>query len=165
MNRSLSLLLVLIVLAAAAIFVWATGRWLPPLVASHFDGSGVANAFMPRDRYVQAMLLFIVGVPALLVLGAHVVGIPGIRINVPNAAYWLTPDRRAGTVDAIRSRMLGFAVALCAFLCYVHWLVVRANAAHPVELSGPAIYGGLAVFLVFSIAWAVALHRRFALPG
>jgi uncharacterized membrane protein len=164
MHRGLSLVVVLIALAAAAIFVWTTGHSLPTLVASHFDGAGVANAFMPRDRYVHAMLLFVVGVPALLVVGAYVVGITGMRINVPNAAYWLTSDRREGTVDTIRSRMLGFAVVLCVFLCYVHWLVVRANAAHPVELSGPAIYGGLLAFLLFTIAWAIALHRRFALP-
>lgn len=165
MNRAFSLLAVATALIAAATFVWTTGHSLPALVASHFDGSGVATAYMPRDLYVHMMMLFVVGVPALLVLGAYLVAIPGMRINVPNAAYWLTSDRRAGTVDAIWSRMLAFAIILCVFLCYVHWLVVKANAANPVELSGPAIYGGLVAFLFFAIAWSIALHRRFALPG
>src|SRR3712207_7162953 len=47
------------------------------------------------------------------------------------------------------------------FLAYVHWLVVRANASHPVVMSQAAFFGGLGAFLAIAILWVGSLYARF----
>jgi len=47
------------------------------------------------------------------------------------------------------------------FLCYVHWLVVRANETQPPRLSSPAMLCGLAAFIVFALVWSRSFLRRF----
>ncbi len=151
-----------LLLAAAAGFVVITGLGLPDVVASHFGGSGAPNGAMPRTTYVGFMLVLIVGLPALLVFVTwFTVGKPGARINLPNREYWLAPERRAGTVARLRAAMLQFGALLLAFLCYGHWLVVRANLSQPVRLAHSWFVGGLVVFLVLVLSWSVALVRRF----
>ncbi len=50
---------------------------------------------------------------------------------------------------------------LLAFLCFVHWLVVQANASVTKELPQAPFFAGLALLLVGTLGWAAALHRRF----
>ena len=63
------------------------------------------------------------------------------------------PYRRAG--------VLRFAQMLLLFLCFAHWLVVRANRAQPVRLDETWFLGGLAVFLVAVLFWTLAFLRQF----
>ncbi len=157
-----SSLLFLIVVAGAAFFIWITSSSLPEVVASHFAASGVANGFMPRAFYVQFMLVFVVGLPAVMVFLTNLTfGNPGIRINLPNRDYWLAPDRRAETIAFLRQHSTYFGVMLVIFLCYVHWLVVSANTVFPPVLSAPWIITGLVVFIASTIIWTVVLLKRF----
>lgn len=54
-----------------------------------------------------------------------------------------------------------FAVVLAMFLCYVHWLVVRANWDGSHHLAGVPFVVDLVAFLVFTTGWVVALVLRF----
>jgi hypothetical protein len=146
----------------AALFVLLTSRGLPPVVASHFDGSGAANGFMTREYYTLLMLALVVGMPLLLVyLPAFAFSGPEAKINVPNRDYWLAPERRQATVCFLRRHIARFGTLLLLLLCYVHWLVVQANAQVPPRLSSPWFMGGLIVFVVLSIIWAAVLRGRF----
>lgn len=60
-------ILFVVALIIAAYYVLHTSPTLPPLVASHFDASGTANAFMARDSYGHFMLFMSVGFPLRLV--------------------------------------------------------------------------------------------------
>jgi len=125
-------------------------------------GHGYANGFTSRGAYVGLMLVIDAGLPTLLVSLTHfALGSPKARINLPNRDYWLAPERRAETVSYLRAHMTRFAGVLMAFLCYVHWLVVRANEVQPARLSSPWVNAGLAAFVVFAVVWTRMLLRRF----
>ncbi|WP_295392244.1 DUF1648 domain-containing protein [uncultured Thiodictyon sp.] len=162
MQRSNATTVFLVIVIGAAAFVWFTSLGLPPRVASHFGAAGLANGFMPRDFYVRFMLGFVVVLPSVLVLlPAAGLRHPRARINLPNRDYWLAPARRTATVVALRAHMAYVGCLLAIFLCYVHWLVVRANALAPPHLSMPWFFGGLAAFAIATVAWALLLIRHF----
>lgn len=147
--------------AAAAFLAW-TGVDLPDVVASHFAPGGAVNGRMPRCVYMPLILLLTIGLPTVSVLASwSALGRPGARINLPHLDYWLAPERRDQTLAGIRAAMLQFSTALLLFLCYAHWLVVRANHSVPARLDESGFLGGLLVFLVASIAGAWHFVSRF----
>jgi hypothetical protein len=154
------------VIALAAIFVWWTSRMLPAVVASHFVADGTANGFMPRATYVGTMLALVVLVPSLVFfIGRFASHLPYKFINLPNKQYWLAPERRAASLASLGNfgSCVGFAVAL--LLCFVHWLVVRANQVQPAHLEQASLVGVMAVFiLVIGAGVAVNLRRFFRVP-
>jgi len=147
---------------AAGAFIGLTSGSLPPMVASHFDGAGHANGFMPRSLYVALLVLIVFAVPLLLsVVPLIASGNAGERLNIPNKKYWLHPDRRGATLDYIARHARWFGYAVTIFLCYVHWLVVRANTLQPPQLSSPALIAGLVAFFVALLAWLAVLYIHF----
>ena len=152
----------LILVACAAAFVWLTGRLLPAVVASHFGITGAADGFMPRDAYVRFYMILIVLFPlAVVFLPAFSLRGPRARINLPHREYWLAPARRAETVQYLHRQMIHFGSVLTVFLCYVHWLLVRANALKPPVLSSSWFIGGLVVLLASVAVRTIVLIRYF----
>ena len=151
--------------ACAGLFVWLSGLSMPLFVASHFGISGAADAFMPRVSYMRFMLGIVVLLPlALVYLPNLALRLPGARINLPHRDYWLAAERRAETIEYLQRHSVRFGCTLLAFLCYVHWLVVRANAATPPGLAAAWFVGGLVAFLAVMLVWTIALFMRFRLP-
>jgi len=143
-------------------FVWVTAQRMPATVASHFDAAGAVNGFMPRNIYELLMFGILVVVSfTLVVVPNHLFNASGARINLPNREYWLAPERRAATIAILASQVTRFASMVLLFLCYVHWLVVRANDVTPPHLSSPGIKIGLTVFLFGTLIWVVSLVWRF----
>jgi hypothetical protein len=117
---------------------------------------------MPRSFYIGFMLVVIIGLPALLVVVTwFALGSSSARINLPNRDYWLAPERRTETLAFLRISIIWFGVLLVTFLCYAHWLVVRANESQPVRLAESWFIGGLVVFLVATLIWLKVLFGRF----
>jgi len=162
MNTTRSWLLFLFVLACAAAFLNATGDGLPPRVGAHFAASGAADGFAPRDAYMRFILTFTVGFPALVVtLMWFAFTRSRAAFNLPNRDYWLAGDRRRYTVAYLVTRAHGFGCLLTAFLCYVHWLVVNANAVQPPRLDSGRMVTGLVIFFVATLFWLSGVWRRF----
>ena len=152
----------LLVLVAAGAFVWITSDALPPVVASHFGPGGSANGFMGRGPYTVLMVAVVVAVPALIAFSGQLVRvIPPWLINLPHRQYWLAPQRRAAALESLSSLGVPFALALVFFLCFVHWLVVRANAVQPARLPEGPLLIGLAMFGVATVLWLFVFFRRF----
>jgi hypothetical protein len=150
----------------AGAYVWVSGGSLPNMVASHFGPSGTANGFMARASYVHFMLVLIVALPVSLgLLPGLLLGLPGIRINLPNRDYWLAPSRRAATIAALQLQLTGFAILLLLFLTYIHWLTVRANQMTPPALPSDWFIGGLVTFVISLAVWLGAMMWRFRLPA
>ena len=160
-----TILTALIILIADAIyFVTVSSAGLPPLVASHFNASGVADGFMTKENYTVTMLAVSVGLPgfiALISLGLH--KLPVSLINIPHREYWLSPERHADSMQTIKGFMDVLACILVVFLSYVHWLVVLANAHQPPVLSGSGIYAGLIFLMLLIGIWSWVLIRAFHL--
>ncbi|MEO8755537.1 MAG: hypothetical protein ABI624_22975, partial [Casimicrobiaceae bacterium] len=108
------------------------------------------------------MVALVVALPLVVALSGRLASVlPPRLVNLPNKAYWLAPERRAATLRALGERTGWLALLLLAFLCFVHWLVVQANASSTKEMPQVPFFVGLTLLLVGSMAWAAALHRRF----
>lgn len=157
--------LLLLLAFAAVLFVWITAGGLPLVVASHFDADGAANGFMPGGVYKSLMTVLVVMPVVLLgLLPAAVIGRPGQALNVPHAAYWLAPARRAATIAWLCRRLAALAALVVVFLCYVHLLVVRANTAPVAHLPSLPFHAGLGVFFVAMAGWATDFLLHFRPP-
>jgi hypothetical protein len=144
----------LFTLALAVAFIFTTGAQLPPEVASHFVAGGTANAFMPRDVYLRFMTALVVVLPLLFaVLSSVTAKLPVRYINLPNREYWLAPERQADTLAYLRRHGTRFGIVLAVFLCFVHWLVVLANAHSPARFPEPLFFAGITVFLIALAIW------------
>ena len=162
MKRTSSLLALIVLLAAAAVFILLSGRSLPPIVASHFASDGYANGFMPRKTYLGLMLFITVFVPLLLAfIHSSMRFIPPRFFSLPNREYWLAPERTAETFGFFHNHGMYFSALLAVFLCFVHWLVVRANELQPPHFSPTLFFAGLLLFLVAVAVWIGVLVVHF----
>lgn len=165
MQQGASSAWILIAAVLGAGFVWMTSQSLPPLVAAHFGSGGIATGFIPHKSYVFATLLACLALPLLIVAPiSAALNNPSVRINVPNRDYWLMPERRPETIAFIRKQMGRFGIGLLVFICYVHWLVVRANELTPPRLAAGPFVSALAMFLGFVVLWIALFFRRFRNP-
>ncbi len=145
-----------------AAYVWLTSGNLPPTVAAHFNTSGQATSFVPREAYLRGMESLVIIMPLLVVyLPNFLISRTGASLNLPNRDYWLARERRAETLDYLRRSSFRFGYLFVAFLAYVHWLMVRANAVSPPEFPFAAFSLGLVVFTAGTILFIVTLLRRF----
>lgn len=142
--------------------VWHTGQQLPSLAAVHFNTSGAADGYLPRQYYLQGMLLFVAALPLLLGLVIHrALGRPDAPIGLPHAAYWLAPERRGSTVAWLRRLFLVFPCLLSVFLAWTHWMVVQANQVRPAHMDMAALLGGLGGFVAAVLVATVVFVRHF----
>jgi hypothetical protein len=149
-------------LVLVLIFILATGTQLPPTAASHFVGSGEADAFMARGSYLGAMCVFAAGLPALMVLWTRrIVRQSPHRLMLPNRDYWLAPQRRAATLQVITSHMILFGFALSLLIAFAHWEVLQANLRQPPRLATGRFMAALGLFVVATAGWVYRLYARF----
>jgi hypothetical protein len=147
---------------AALVFVTMTSADLPEFPAAHFGADGTPNAFMTRRGYVAFMYFFVAVVPLLVSLLPVLVGRRWPNsLNIPNRDDWLGQERRPDTFATVESRTRLLAGAMIVFICYVHWLVVQANAAMPQRLDEAQFVVGLGIFALFIIGWIGSFYMRF----
>jgi len=152
----------LITLILATAFVYFTSDSLPPVVASHFVAGGAANGFMPHAADVRFMLVLVIALPLFIALMVGLTGALPVRfVNLPNRDYWLAPERQAETLDYLRRHGCHFGILLAVFFCFVHWLVIRANALQPAHFPETLFFGGMAVFVVALIIWLGSFVGHF----
>ncbi|MBI5890884.1 MAG: hypothetical protein HZB47_09430 [Nitrosomonadales bacterium] len=155
----------LLTLVFAVAFVLVTGRSLPPVVASHFIAGGAANGFVPRDTYMHLTVALLVALPLLISLLTSIGSmLPARFINLPNREYWLAPERQADTLAYLRKHSSRFSFFLAVFICFVHWLVVKANEQNPPLLPEPLLFSGMAAFLVGLVVWLGGFVVHFRRP-
>ena len=165
MTLRFSVFALVLLLSIAVAFVLFSAASLPPIVASHFVSGGAANGFMSREGYISFMLVLIVGIPLLLVgLSSLVRVVPARYVSLPNRNYWLSPERSTETISFIQNHARFFAVLMVTFLCFVHWLVVRANAQHPPLFPERLLIMGMLVFAAALAGWLGVFIVHFRRP-
>jgi uncharacterized membrane protein len=143
-------------------FILFTAQTLPANVASHFNGSGLPNGFMPRSAYTQFMLLFSVGIPMFVVFPIFlIVRTASSNINIPNKAYWLSAENKDSTMQFLISHVIGLGILIILFMAYVHWLILKANSVQPAQLPNNLLFIGMGVFLVSLLLWGAWLPVKF----
>lgn len=150
----------------STLFVLGLGSLLPATVASHFDITGAPDAYFSREAFVLAMSILVSALPSLAWWGVGW-SVRAGNANLPNATYWLAPERRERTERILLRHGALLAVLLSTFLCFVYGLVVYANLAEggARALNLGATLSGLAVFLAGVTLWLHALERLFRRSG
>ncbi len=157
------LLVYLVVLAATLAAIFFLGSQLPDRVATHFNGAGSPDGWMPRGTAMWSSSAFATGfsafIPALLFFIRF---LPGRLLNVPRKEYWAQPDnyRRA---CAFLFRFSFWIATLCAlFVCGCFVLLVQANRFNPPALNSAAMWFLAALYLGSLVMWTVGLLRFFS---
>jgi uncharacterized membrane protein len=159
--------LVFVLLAAgAAIYFSSYYPQLPDVVASHFNGHGVANGWQTKSAFFGLL----VGVSVLAAVVGF--GIPRIisamppeLINLPNKRYWLAPERRAETMDFLNSYFVWFGCALFAVILLTINFAIQANLHPDRRPDATPMWFVLAGFLTFAILGTLRMFKRFGPPS
>jgi uncharacterized membrane protein len=151
-------------LAFAILFVVSTVSQLPPMVASHFDAAGQANAFMSRSGYTRFVLCLVLGLPLVVVAILTAVYSRASDLKLPNRDYWLAPQRIDRTRAFLVAHGVWFGSLLVVLACFVHWLELTANRAQPPHLSNSMFAAVMIAFLLATAVWIVALTVAFRRP-
>ncbi|MGC4046244.1 MAG: DUF1648 domain-containing protein [Armatimonas sp.] len=146
---------------ACVVHLWVNYPALPERMASHFGSDGHADGWMTKASIAQFQL-GMTGFMAFLFLGlSKLLNIlPADVINMPNREYWLSPARRAATIDMLGAEMARFGTILMVFLLGVQEATFRANINHTYKL-GPLFFVCLFGFLGFTVVWLIGFYRRF----
>ena len=146
-----------------AVLVLHTGYYyslLPASMASHFNGAGEPDSWMQKDVFlVLEGILGCVLLLEFLALPWLVERMPDRLINLPNKAYWLSPEHRSRAFAIFRTYFQWFAIALLTLLIFVSHLVFLANITRT-DLD-KKIWLFLAGYFVFVVIWLVKFILAF----
>jgi uncharacterized membrane protein len=135
---------------------------LPQRVASHFDFHGVPDGWMPRRSYALFLAGIGLALPWLLIAATRYLRkLPVSLVNIPNRAYWLTPERRGEVYRTVESFGLTVATGEVLLFLLLHLSVVQANLASPVRLQMSVIWIALAAFLLVIVAALASFYLHF----
>lgn len=136
---------------------------LPERMASHFGASGAANGWMSKQQFFAIYAATLL--PALAVefwVARRIARTDGARLNMPNKAYWLAPERRAATFAYFEAFFAWYGCAFLGLLVYVMGLAMQANLNPPPRLPAGSTVTALALFVLFNAVALVAMFRRFS---
>jgi uncharacterized membrane protein len=143
-------------------YLVASADQLPPRMATHFNGEGQPDGWMPRSTHLVLMGVTGLWLPLSLTgLGYVMRFLPTSGFNLPNREYWLAPERRQHTMSYFFGRFLWLACMMECFFIGLQFLVVQANTHAPAEFSTPAVLVMNFVLLAGIVAWAVPMVRHF----
>jgi uncharacterized membrane protein len=165
MESRLPKIVFVVLTGLVAIYFHSQYGRLPAVVASHFDGRGEPNGWEIKSVFfgvfvgalvIAAVLTF--GIPALTRV------LPNALINLPHKEQWLTPERRAATLDFMAAwfAWFGCAVLLVIVLAYGYAIQSNLNPSHPPDPRGFLYI--LIGFGVFTVIWMIRFLKKFARP-
>ncbi len=138
---------------------------LPERVAIHFAWGGTADGWASRlDSILLTLGLYTLLFLTFWLSPALLRRTPVKWVNLPNRAYWLSPERREVTIARFSQRLWAFGTALFLFLLAAGLLTLEANRSDPVRLDQPLFLVALALFLAYTLYWSLTLVRDFRLP-
>jgi uncharacterized membrane protein len=138
----------------------------PDVMAAHFNLEGNPNRFVPKLLFFgyEAQTLLVV-IAASLVVQVLPLILPAGWINMRNREYWLSPERRANTVN----RLSSFGAALFTVILIViqvgFELAVSANLQKPIAFAAQIMVPIIVGFILLSLVLLFWLARSFRLPS
>jgi uncharacterized membrane protein len=149
-------------LALLGIAVAATCDKLPDRLATHFGASGIADGWMDKSSFLTLFIATSVGLGVLAPLLFRLIRwLPAGAINLPNAAYWLSPEQRSGTFRYLSDWGFVIGAWTAGFQTYLYLLIVRANHAAAPTLS-PTVWIGTCILVGAVLAQLIRLYSRFS---
>ncbi len=156
----------LVILAAALAQCVHDYPLLPERLAAHFGASGMPNGWMTKPQFFVTYAIVLL--PALYVefrLARRIAKTRDARLNLPNKAYWLAPERRAETLAYFEKFFAWFGCALLFLEVFAMGLAIRANMNIPPHMPTGPILAAVVAFAGYGIIAVIAVYRRFAKPG
>ena len=161
MNR-LSFLSLSALLVVCIFFTLSSVGDLPERIAIHFNAIGVADNWINREHYRLFILLFLLGLPLLLVwLMAGLPRLTNGRGQIPNCEYWFANDRRNATVSFLLGHACWLGCLTVAVVYGIHISILRANAMTPPTLATDRFITMVVVYLCGLVWWTAAFLRHF----
>lgn len=161
-SRLPKLVFVLLVLGGTLYFSFLYPQ-LPERMASHFNASGAATAWMPKSSFFVffPIVILAAGVPVFLV-PMSMAKLPNEKFNMVNKEYWLAPERRAETIEYLGTQLGWFGCAVQALLFCGLYYAVAANLRPDHTFDSGSFYIALGAFSAFLIFWLVRLLSHFS---
>ncbi len=122
---------------------------LPEKIAIHFNVSGSADAWAPREVYRVVFFLCLIGFPLFLV--SVMAGLPRLargKGQIPDRHFLLRHACWLGTLTV-------------AFIYGIHITVIRANAINPPLLAIDRLLVLVFVYLAILAWWVIVFLRHF----
>jgi uncharacterized membrane protein len=147
------------------LFVLGTLGRLPPVVASHFDGSGSPNGWSSRAGYAGLLLLIGAALPLGIVALVSVLTRQGPdRLNIPARSYWTRPEHAAEAVARVRAYLWWLGCIMTAIAAAIHWSILAAHAHHPPHLSSRGIILVIGAAMLGLGVWIAGWYRLLRPP-
>jgi uncharacterized membrane protein len=156
--------LVFVVIAiVATIYFLSNYAQLPEIVASHFNGRGVANGWQTKSSFLTAFA-GVVAIAALLTFGVPflVSKVPVQLINLPHKEYWLAPEHRAETMAILGGSFAWFGCAVLVVVTTAINYAVGRNLHPEAQMNPPALVYVLGGFVVFALVWSIRMLAYFS---
>ena len=138
----------------------------PDVMAAHFNIQGTPDRFVSKLEFFgfEAQTVIIV-IAAGLVIQVLPFILPAGWMNIRHREYWLSPERRADTVNRISS--FGAALSTIIFLVIQAGfeLAVFANLQKPVVFAAQVMTPLIVGFIILSLVLLFWLGRSFRLPS
>ena len=144
------------------VYFWRLYSQLPDVLASHFNGSGVPNGWMPKADFFKFLPLAGALIAAIAFLSPKLLAIlPPSMVNLPNKDYRLAPERRAETVQYFEAALGWFGCAIFSLILFAAYNAIQANL-HPARgFDSSSILVALGVFFGFVIFFIVRITGHF----
>ncbi len=164
-NSRLPRLLFAVLAAGAAIHFSSYYSQLPEVVASHFNGRGVANGWQTKPAFFTVF----VGVSFLAAMIGFVIpriisAMPPQLINLPNKQYWLAPDRIVETRSFLNNYFAWFGCAVFVVIIVTFDYAIQSNLHPDNRPDISRMWYLLAGFLAFVVVWIFRMMTKFLRP-
>jgi uncharacterized membrane protein len=138
---------------------------LPNVVASHFNGRGVANGWQTKSSFFTifvgvSVLAAVIGFGIPRIIAA----VPPQLINLPNKQYWLSPERLAETRAFLNAYFAWFGCAVFLLIILTFDYAIQSNL-HPENRPDVSrMWYILAGFLSFVVVGTIRTMAKFLRP-
>lgn len=162
MNSRLPKLLFAGLAAYAAIHFSPYYAQLPEVVASHFNGRGVANGWQTKSAFFMVCVgVSVLGVVIGFVIPRIIATLPPQLINLPNKAYWLAPDHLEETIEFLNSYFVWFSCGVFMVIILTFDYAIQSNLHPDSRPDVSRMWYILAGFVVFIVVWISRMFMRF----
>ena len=155
--------LVFFLMLALGLLQWAhVYPQLPDAMAAHFAANGTPNGYQAKQAFFTLMFVML-GLSAFVAFLTPriLANKPPDRINLPNKAYWLSPEHREETVRYFHTQMGWFGCAILFVLLYGTSLAINANLSSSRRFASNSMLYVMVGFTLYCALWCIAFVRHF----
>ncbi|HYL64645.1 MAG TPA: DUF1648 domain-containing protein [Candidatus Methylomirabilis sp.] len=147
----------------SVVYFYRVYAQLPEVMASHFNGNGVPNGWMPKSDFFKVLLPFGLLIAIIAFVSPKLMRIfPPSMINLPNKDYWLAPERRAETVRYMEAALAWLGCAIIALMTFAFYIAVKANLNPRGGFDSSAMMVALGAFFVFLLFFIIRITAHFS---